>query len=120
MKTSLSPYLEQPLRDKLEKTSPTKTLWVALKRTYCAHDNDVVRWHVPECKCECDSCGHFEVNCYVRIASGPDYPSDRQLSEDNDGNLNVIEESWVSAIVRQKSYDLAIGFGCQATTRSCF
>jgi hypothetical protein len=68
--------------------------WVAFERMYCAHNREVVGWHEGACNCECDSCGHFLVPCFVRIPSKRDTRQWRSSKLSEDG-LTVNEEHWV-------------------------
>ena len=55
----------------------------------CFHPS--VDRHVATCGCECDSCGHFEMMCYMRLLPEPDCPRTWELTEDEDGKLCVLE-----------------------------
>lgn len=93
MSSTIPQHLESSLRIRLlvlrrEKEQP---VWVRIRRTYCAHEREVVGWHIGRCGCKCDSCGHFEVECLVRIWSHLDAPNISELTRDD----HVSEEHWV-------------------------
>ena len=66
--------------------------WVAIDRVYCAHTRDIVGWHVADCECTCESCGHFPVKCYVRVSGKLGNPKYAELAEDK---RTVSEERWM-------------------------
>lgn len=49
---------------------PERQKWIAVKRMYCAHERNILGWHVGECCCGCDSCGWWQVTCYIRVSPG--------------------------------------------------
>lgn len=63
----------------------TEPIWVAEKRTFCAHEMRIVEWGVSTDTCECDSCGHFEVTCHVRISPYDDQPFSWEFSRNEMG-----------------------------------
>lgn len=71
MTTTIPAHLEPDLKARLEQLymSIPGTIWVSFKRKLCVHRKLIQEWDdVPRsCNCECDSCGHWPVWCYVRI-----------------------------------------------------
>lgn len=76
-----------------ENKSPS---WIAFERMYCIHNREVIGWHEADCKCNCDSCGHFPVPCFVRLPSKRDTRHWRSSKLTEDG-LAVDEEHWVDS-----------------------
>lgn len=68
--------------------------WIAFERMYCVHNREVLAWHEWDCNCDCDSCGHFLVPCFVRIPSKRDTRQWRSSKLTEDG-LSVNEEHWI-------------------------
>ena len=103
MATTLSRHVEKSVMDRLEKVNPRKTCWFALEREFCVHKREIVGWSVPDCRCNCDSCGHFEVTCYVRRSSQSNRPARWELSENG---LGVVEEGFVDGNGRNQSSNM--------------
>lgn len=99
MKTTFPPYLETSLKIRLERLSKDRldTIWVSFNRRLCVHRKLVEHWDdtTRTCDCQCDSCGHWPVQCYVRIAGlFPHFDDDSkpvnfEMSEDG---RHMIEE----------------------------
>ena len=90
---SISPNLETTVKYRLTMIaqSTTKVLWAALKRMYCAHEREIIGWDIPQCSCDCQTCGRFEVVCYVRLSPYFTTPLGCQLDREHAGNLWVRE-----------------------------
>lgn len=69
-----------------------KPLWVAEPRLYCAHNRMIVHWADRKCRCECESCGHFDVMCHTRICSHGELPLSWVLWKDESGRVCVEEK----------------------------
>lgn len=98
MSNSIPANLEPGIKTSLqevarERNGPT---WIAFDRMYCAHSREVVGWHEAECNCECDSCGHFPVPCFVRVPCKRDTRHWRSSKLTEDG-LSVDEEHWLDS-----------------------
>ena len=92
MSTSLPSFLDEATKKRLlEVQSRHPVKWIAFERQYCAHQKQIIGWHINKCCCNCNSCGHFEVICYVRVSGENDPPKSWELAQDNDGSLCVIE-----------------------------
>jgi len=93
LSTTIPTFLEPGLKARLVRLARrTKSSeWIAIDRTYCAHSRDIIGWHVSDCECNCTSCGHFPVKCYVRITGKLGSPRYAELSEDR---FSVSEERW--------------------------
>lgn len=98
MSNSIPGNLDTGIRANLKDVARASTgpSWVALERLYCAHSREIIGWHEADCNCDCDSCGHFPVPCFVRIPSKRDtrYWRSSKLSEDG---LSVHEEHWIDS-----------------------
>lgn len=72
----------------------TSSSWIAFERTYCSHNREIIGWHEAECNCNCNSCGHFSIPCFVRMPAKRDTRNWRssKLAEDR---LSVHEEHWI-------------------------
>lgn len=50
-----------------ERDAAKEAVWITVQRPFCVHEQKVVGWDVELCRCECDDCGHFVVDCRVRV-----------------------------------------------------
>lgn len=96
MSSCIPEHMESSLKIRLLLLTREKdeAAWIAVKRMYCAHERETIGWHVTECSCNCDSCGHFEVECLVRISPRMDTP---QVAEPTAEGTHVTEEHWYPA-----------------------
>jgi hypothetical protein len=84
--------LEQSVRDKLERIrSMNHRCWIAMRREYCAHSREVIGWSASNCRENCNSCGHFEVTCYIRISPLDSIPRSWQLVHSTGPEATVVE-----------------------------
>ncbi|SMQ48913.1 unnamed protein product [Zymoseptoria tritici ST99CH_3D7] len=95
MSNSVPRYLDDAIKERLSKMADNtpEPAWVLLARTYCGHDREVLGWHAPDLACSCDSCGHWEVPCYVRLPSKSSTAHWRCSNISPDGRF-VDEEHW--------------------------
>lgn len=92
MSIRFPPGLESVLCRRLVRLAcGTKTCWVAIKRRLCVHTRKIVQWEVGQCRCDCESCPHVGVSCYVRVASQLDTPSTWHLAHDENGRRSIKE-----------------------------
>lgn len=98
MSNSIPDHLDAETKSSLKEISNLSNgpSWFAFARTYCAHNREVVGWHEADCNCECDSCGHFPVPCFVRVPSKRDTRQWRSSKLTEDG-LAVNEEHWIDS-----------------------
>ncbi|KXS98843.1 hypothetical protein AC578_10846 [Pseudocercospora eumusae] len=94
MSSTVPKFVDSSLKIRLlvlarEKQEP---VWVRIRRTYCVHARAIVGWHIGSCGCGCNSCGHFEVACLIRIWSHLDAPNISELTRDG---WYVSEEHWI-------------------------
>lgn len=91
----LEPGLKTRLRNLAKELS--SAVWISFERTLCVHQKLVMNWDdgPRSCGCDCESCGHWTIRCYVRVASPSSDPGHDttltyfKLSEDG---KHVIEE----------------------------
>lgn len=123
MATEIPAFLEPELKRKLEDFSKARqhTIWVAIKRNYCVHQKMVENWDCTEgsCECDCDSCGHWPLWCYVRVAGHPTQMTDfkplsfRLRTDDNDTYVvekhsNYFPSAWPGESTSNGNYHVAV------------
>jgi hypothetical protein len=112
--TTIPSFLETGLKARLVQLSnrTEEPKYIAIDRMYCAHNRDIVGWHVMDCECECDSCGHYSVKCYVRITRKLGNPRYAELSEDRS---SVSEERWFYGQSRSffRARDYCVSFAAE-------
>lgn len=96
MSSSIPQHMESSLKIRLLLLTREKeeAVWIPIRRIYCAHERETIGWHMSKCSCNCDSCGHFEVECLVRLSPSMDTP---QVSEPTTDGKSVSEEHWHAA-----------------------
>jgi hypothetical protein len=96
MSNSIPQYLDASIKQRLSEMAKGRhePVWVVFDRIYCAHSREIVGWHSPEPDCDCESCGHFSVPCYVRVPGKLNTMHWRCSNISQDG-LFVNEEHWV-------------------------
>lgn len=71
MTTAMPSHLEPELVTRLQQLAKEmpESGWVSFGRSLCVHSMLIQNWDGPSglCECHCNSCGHFQVQCYVRI-----------------------------------------------------
>ncbi len=72
--------------------------WVAVQRKFCVHEGEVLGWQRAGCRCRCESCGHLDVTCYVRVHGSDDWPKSWTLRTANRDGDAVVEEERVSSV----------------------
>lgn len=99
---SIPKHMESSLKIRLLLLTREKeeAVWIPITRMYCAHERETVGWSIFKCTCTCDSCGHFEVQCLLRISPMLDTP---QISEPTEDGTHVTEEHWQPARTRWPS-----------------
>ncbi|EME44879.1 hypothetical protein DOTSEDRAFT_33506 [Dothistroma septosporum NZE10] len=50
-----------------ERDAAREAVWVNVQRPFCVHEQKIVGWDVELCRCDCSDCGHFMVDCRVRV-----------------------------------------------------
>lgn len=77
-------YVENAVRDRLLARGRLGVCWVALKRDVCLHRFTIRKWDRPNPDCcgRCMDCGHFEVECRVRVAPAGDVMKSWENSKD--------------------------------------
>lgn len=95
MSTSIPKHLESSTSTQLllQTRERDEAAWFAVETImYCAHMRTAIGWHVRDCKCKCESCGHHPIRCLVRVSPTTDIP---QLMEPTRDGQFVSEEHWV-------------------------
>lgn len=77
-------YLEPPIKRRLKSAKRLDHFWVVLKRDFCIHNRAIQNWKEPahSRKCSCDHCGHFAVDCLIRVSTSKDEPNSWEISKD--------------------------------------
>lgn len=88
---SVPESLEPDLRSRLLEPQSYLDCYVSLQRVYCAHRKDIVNWHIRDCRCGCEFCGHFAVDCYVRVSETHGRGLVLDLVDDGRGGLEMQE-----------------------------
>ena len=94
IKTYLPQWAEPSMKEMYQRLARNSTTvqWFAISREFCAHRRNVIGWDSHECNCECNSCGHFEVTCYLRLAPQSDDLRSWEIFGDGEGAPCVIEQ----------------------------
>lgn len=94
MSSSMPEYLENPIKIQLllMTRQAEDAVWIPVTRYYCAHEREVIGWHISTCTCACNSCGLHKVTCLVRVSPKMDTP---QMSTPTDDGQFVSEEHWM-------------------------
>ena len=91
MPAGLEPALQDRLRN-FQRANPGVECWVAIPRTYCVHDKDVLGWHVQSCTCRggCQVCGLARVTCFARVPACKNM--NREFVFGRPGRVEAIDE----------------------------
>lgn len=94
MKIGIPACMESPTKERLRglEDRAERPYWVALPRLMCTHySTRVIQWNGLDCNCNCDSCAHVQVMCYIRISRGRELPTKFEISN-MDGDIPGVSE----------------------------